>query len=166
MTTSSGEERGPTRTLTVNADLVGGIVMAVFGTIGLAAATGGTFNIWVFPRFNSVVVLLMSAGLIVKGIARSSRDEFLDRRAAVTMVLPFAAGFVAFFFLFTRLGFIATTILLYGAATYVLRRKRGFWTLVTSLALGAVLTMILYSVLKGVFYVPFPEGTWWEALLE
>lgn len=160
---AKGAHNAP-RVISANTDLIGGIIVGLFGLVGLLAATEGNFNVWVFPRFNSVVIVLMAIGLIIKGIVRPGSEVLVERRALYIRVLPFAAGLIAFYFLFTRIGFLTAAILLFGLGTFSLRKRHTARTFVTSFLIAIIMTLIIYQVLKGVFYVPFPTGEWWEAL--
>jgi hypothetical protein len=153
-------ERSP-RILSVNADLVGGGLLLAVGVIALIYARGATFNVWIFPRVAAVSLVIIGAGLLVKGSVTPERRELLDAQTAVTTVLPFAAGIVAYALLFSRVGFVPTTTVLYAAATWVLRREFTVRSAIVSLAIGAAFTLVLHGVFTRVFYVPLPEGSWW-----
>jgi hypothetical protein len=149
------------RMLTVNADLAGGSLLLVIAAVGLIYARGATFNVWIFPRVAAVSVGIIGAGLLAKGLVAGERRAVLDAHTAVTTVLPFAAGIVAYALLFSRAGFVPTTIVLYAAATWVLRRQFTIRSAVISVVIGAAFTLILHGVFTRVFYVPLPEGSWW-----
>jgi hypothetical protein len=155
----SGDDR---RMLTVNADLVGGGMLVVIAAVALLSARDATFNVWIFPRVTAVFLAVMGTGLVIKGWIAPDRREVLDRRSAATTVLPFAVGLIVYGVLFSRAGFVPTTIALYAAATWVLRGRFTFRSAVISLVIGAAFTLILHQVFTRVFYVPLPSGTWWQ----
>ena len=154
----SGDDR---RTWTVNTDLAGGGLLVVIATVALVYARDATFNVWIFPRITAIFLAVAGTGLVIKGWLSPDRREVFDGHGATT-VLPFAVGLLAYGVLFSRTGFVPTTIVAYAAATWVLRRRFTFRSAVTSLVISAAITIILHQVFTQVFYVPLPQGTWWE----
>jgi len=155
----SGDDR---RMLTVNTDLAGGGLLVAIAAIALLAAREATFNVWIFPRVTAVFLAVIGTGLLIKGFVKPDYREVLDRRHAAATVLPFAVGLIVYGVLFSRVGFLPTTIVLYAAATWVLRRQFTLRSAVVSLAIGAAFTLFLHQVFTRVFYVPLPRGTWWQ----
>lgn len=149
----------------LNTDLIGGIVIALFGLVGLLAAGEGAFNVWVFPKFNSIVILLMAVAMIIEGLVRRPSEAVINKTNAKRLVLPMSVGLVLFYVFFTRLGWIITTTMLFGLAMFTLRSKRDLKAAATSLLLAGVFALFFYYVFGNAFYVPWPEGTWVEPLL-
>lgn len=148
--------------LTANTDLVGGVLLALFGAVGLLQAQGGTYQVWIFPRVLSALLVVLGLGLLVKGLVAADRRGVLDRRAALVAVLPFVLGLLAYYFLLSRLGFLVTTVLFYGGGTLALRGRFGIRAVVVSFVWATVLALLLWQVFKGVFYIPLPTGSWLE----
>jgi hypothetical protein len=149
------------RMLTLNTDLVGGGLLVAIAAVALLSARDATFNVWIFPRVAATCLAAIGAGLVIKAFVTPERRAIIDRRMAVTTLLPFAGGLIAYGVLFTRAGFLPTTIVLYAAATWVLRQKFTFRSAALSLAIGTVFSVILHQVFTQVFYVPLPIGSWW-----
>lgn len=150
------------RMLTLNTDLAGGGLLVAIAAVALLFARDATFNAWIFPRVAAACLAVIGTGLVIKAFVAPERREVLERRTALTTVLPFAAGLIAYGVLFSRAGFLPTTIVLYAAATWVLRRQFTLRSAVLSLLVGAVLSVILHQVFTHVFYVPLPSGSWWQ----
>lgn len=161
---STDEVRDPGQ-LYLNTDIWGGIAIGIFGLVGLLAAGEGAFNVWVFPRFNSILILVMAAGMIVEGLVRRRMTAVMNKEHGRELVLPMAVGLVLFFFLFTRLGWLVTTTLLFGGATFALRSRQTIRTALTSFIVAGAVAAFFYYVFGNVFFVPWPEGTWLEPLL-
>ena len=150
------------RMLTLNTDLIGGGLLVAIAAVALLFARDATFNVWIFPRVTAACLAVVGTGLVIKAFVRPERREVLERRIALTSVLPFAAGLIAYGVLFSRAGFLPTTIVLYAAATWVLQRQFTLRSAALSLVVGAVFSLILYQVFTQVFYVPLPNGSWWQ----
>jgi hypothetical protein len=153
--------KGHQKMLVVNTDLVAGGFLVAIGVVALLAARGATFNVWIFPRVTASVLALIGSGLLVKGLTAPDRREVIDRHAAWTTVLPFAVGLILYGVLFSRAGFVPTTIVFYSAATWVLRRQFTFRSAAVSLLIGTAFTLCLYQLFTRAFYVPLPSGTFW-----
>ncbi len=153
----SGADR---RTWAVNTDLTGGGLLVAIATVALVYARDATFNVWIFPRITAIFLAVVGVGLVIKGWLSPDRRELFARGGATT-VLPFAIGLVVYGVLFSRTGFIMTTIVAYAAATWVLRRRFTIPSAATSLVIGAAITMLLHQLFSRVFYVPLPRGSWW-----
>ena len=151
------------RMLTLNTDLAGGGLLVAIAAVALLFARDATFNVWIFPRVTAACLAVVGTGLVIKAFVAPERREVLERRIALTSVLPFAAGLIAYGVLFTRAGFLPTTIVLYAAATWVLRRQFTLRSAALSLIVGAAFSVILYQVFTQVFYVPLPSGSWWSS---
>lgn len=151
------------RMLTLNTDLAGGGLLVAIAAVALLFARDATFNVWIFPRVTAACLAVVGTGLVIKAFVAPRRREVLERRIALTSVLPFAAGLIAYGVLFTRAGFLPTTIVLYAAATWVLRRQFTLRSAALSLIVGAAFSVILYQVFTQVFYVPLPSGSWWSS---
>lgn len=160
---TTDEPRDPNQ-LYVNTDIWGGLAIGVFGLVGLLGTGEGAFNVWVFPRFNSILILVMAVAMIIEGFVRKVRTPVINKAYGRELVLPMAIGLVLFFFLFTRLGWLVTTTLLFGGATFALRRRHTVSTAVTSFVVAAAVAAFFYFVFGEVFYVPWPEGAWLESL--
>ncbi|GIU93526.1 MAG: hypothetical protein KatS3mg011_2437 [Acidimicrobiia bacterium] len=152
------------RMIRLNTDLLGGLFIGLFGAVGLVGSWGGRFNAWIFPRVNSIVILAMALALIVRGVVRREVEDVMPRENATRLVLPMMAGLVAYYFLFTRLGFVLTTTLLFGGAMFMLSTRRTWQRAVVVFGVAAVVAGFFYVVFGEVFYVPWPTGTWLEAL--
>ena len=155
-------KRDDQRMLTLNVDLAGGVLLMAIAAVALLFARDGTFNVWIFPRVTAACLAIVGTGLMIKAFVRPERRGVLERQIALTSVLPFAAGLTAYGILFTRAGFLPTTIVLYAAATWVLQRQFTLRSAVVSLIVGATFSLILYQVFTQVFFVPLPSGSWWS----
>ena len=155
----SGDDR---RTWTVNSDLAGGCLLVAIATVALVYARDATFNVWIFPRITASFLAVVGGGLVVKGWLSPDRREVFHDRNGATAVLPFALGLIAYGVLFSRAGFLPTTIAAYAAATWVLRRRFTLRSAAISLVIGAAVTLVLHQIFTRVFYVPLPQGIWWQ----
>lgn len=151
--------------LVLNTDVIGGVVIGFFGLVGLLAAGDGAFNVWVFPRFNSWMIVLMAVGMIVEGLVRRRKEAVIAKVNGKRLVAPMGIGLALFFVLFTRLGWILTTSLLFGTAMFALRSKHNPRTVASSFLLAVATALFFYFVFGNVFYVPWPVGSWIEPLL-
>ena len=149
------------RMITVNTDLAAGGLLVSIAAVALLAARDGTFSVWIFPRVAATALAVIGVRLLLKSFTGPDRREIVDRRSALTSVLPFAVGLVAYGVLLPRAGFLPTTIVLYAAATWVLKREFTLRSAMSGLAIGTALTLFLHQVFTRLFYVPLPGGTWW-----
>lgn len=151
--------------LYLNTDIWGGLFISIFGLIGWFGAGEGAFDVWVFPKVNSAIIVLMSIGMVVEGVVRKRVEPIINKKNGLQIVLPMAGGLVLFFFLFTRLGWILTTTLLFGLAILALQPRKTWKAILVSFMLSGGLALFFYYVFGNVFYVPWPEGTWLEPIL-
>lgn len=154
----SGDDR---RTRTVNTDFVGGALLVAIATVALVYAREATFNVWIFPRITAIFLAVVGGGLVVKGWLSPDRREVFHGHGATT-VAAFAVGLLAYGVLFSRTGFVPTTIVAYAAATWVLQRRFTLRSAASSLVISAAITISLHQVFTRVFYVPLPQGSWWQ----
>lgn len=157
-------ERDPDQ-LYLNTDVWGSLFISIFGLIGWFGADDGSFNVWVFPKTASAVILILAAIMIVKGLIRPKVEPVISKSNGIRLVLPMALGLVLFFVLVTRLGWILTTTLLFGSAMFLLQPKKNLKSAAVSYLMAGGLAVFFYYVFGNVFYVPWPEGSWLEPLL-
>ena len=150
------------RELVVNTDLWGGLLLLVFGLGGLLAA-GTSFEVWVFPRVCSWLLVGTALVLLAKAVLRPERRAVAERRGGLVTAAAFGAGFVAYYQTVVWVGFLATTTFFYAAAMALLRGRLSVRGAVQSLVIAAAVTVALYLVFKRVFLVPLPEGLLWVA---
>ena len=149
----------------LNADIWGGLFISLFGLVGWFAAGDGAFNVWVFPKTNSMIIIVLATAIVIEGVVRRKATPIMDKTNLVRLVLPMAGGLVLFYFLFTRLGWVLTTTLLFGLAIFALQPRKSFKSAAISFGLSGGLALFFFYVFGEVFYVPWPEGTWLEPLL-
>ncbi|MBO6041028.1 MAG: tripartite tricarboxylate transporter TctB family protein [Oscillospiraceae bacterium] len=138
--------------------LIGAIYMEKVAFDTDKPVTAGNLSAMAFPKVVYMVIILLCAYLIVKGIVWLVKNPAPEGAAKATIVpvrsLVTFGMIIAYALLWTRLGFTISTFLFFFCESVFLSRKRPIW-LTLLLAVGVT---AFISVIFGVFFkVSFPD---------
>ena len=147
-------------------DAIIGLVLIVFALVAGYATRdfpqipGQSYGAALFPRllcggFAVCGLLLLQSGLKQRAAAGPwlDRDDWA-RSLGGPITLAITIGGIVFYILVSEwLGFIPTAFLMTSA---LLLRLRGRW--LSSLAIAAVVTMVIHQIFYGLLLVPLPWG--------
>lgn len=140
--------------------LIAFALVAGYATRDFPQIPGQSYGAALFPRllcggFAVCGLLLLQSGLKQRAAAGPwlDRDDWA-RSLSGPITLAITVGGIVFYILVSEwLGFIPTAFLMTAA---LLLRLRGRW--VTSLAIAAIVTMVIHQIFYGLLLVPLPWG--------
>ncbi len=138
--------------------LIGAIYMEKVAIATDKPVTAGNLTAMAFPKVLYLVIIVLCAYLILKGIIWLVKNP-APEKAQIASVVPIKSlvtfgMIVAYAFLWTKIGFTVSTFLFFFCESVFLSRKRPIW-LTFLLALGIT---VFISVVFGVFFkVSFPD---------
>jgi hypothetical protein len=154
----------------LNRDLL--TALALFGVGAVFSADGGDeIKDWIFPLLATWLVFGIAAALLLLVVVRAITKRLPDivhltpeDRLAYLDVLVFFLVVLAYVFVMYGLGFwLASFLMLLLTSVYLTldkTRKNVGLALVVPLAA----CIAAYFLFTHVFYVPFPQATWWPGL--
>jgi lipopolysaccharide export LptBFGC system permease protein LptF len=124
---------------------------------------------WVFPQLATYVVLGVGAillarvvfGAAIKRLPDTVQWEPEDRAVAIDLVV-FCAIVLAYVFVMYRLGFWLSSFLMLSLASIYLTLDKSRRSIGVAIVASIGTCIVAYIVFLHVFYVPLPEGRWWE----
>jgi hypothetical protein len=124
---------------------------------------------WVFPRLATYVVLGIGAvllarvvlGAAIKRLPDTFQWEPEDRPVVIDLVV-FCAIVLAYVFVMYRLGFWLSSFLMLSLASIYLTLDKSRRNIGVAIVASIGTCIVAYIVFLHVFYVPLPEGRWWE----
>lgn len=149
-------------------DFLTALVLLVIGAVYLSRS-GTDSKDWGFPLLASYVVLAASAAffvrVIVSAVLKRPPDVvsgFRENRQVVIDLLVFSAIVLVYVLLMRKIGFWLDSFLMLTAASLYLTVERTPRNLVLALAVPLAACVLAYVIFLEVFYVPLPQGSWWE----
>jgi hypothetical protein len=149
-------------------DLIAALILFSIGAISLSQEGGDVMN-WVFPRLATYVVLAIGAILVARvvlGVAIKRLPDTLewgpeDRAVAIDLAV-FCAIVLVYVFVMYGLGFWISSFLMMSLASAYLTLDRSRRNIGIAVVASLGTCVVAYIVFMHVFYVPVPEGRWWE----
>ena len=151
-------------------DLMAALALFAVGAV-FSADGGDNIKDWIFPLLATYVVLGIAAALfllvifkaIMKGLPDIIRLTTEDRIAYLD-VLVFFLIVLAYIFVMYGLGFWLSSFLMLSLTSTYLTLDKTRKNIRLAVVVPLVTCIAAYFIFTHVFYVPFPEATWWPGL--
>lgn len=146
--------------------------LVLFGVGAVFSADGGDeVKDWIFPVLATYIVLGIAVALVVLVVFRAITKGLPDivhltseDRIAYFDVLVFFLIVLAYVFVMHGLGFWLSSFLMVLLTSVYLTLDKSRKNLGLALGVPLVACVGAYLVFTHLFYVPFPEATWWPGL--
>ncbi len=143
--------------------------LVLFGIGALFSAdSGDNLKDWIFPLLATYLVLGIAVALLLLVIIRAIKKRQLDivdltpeDRIAYFDVLVFFLIVLAYIFVMYGLGFWLSSLLMLLLTSIYLTLEKTRRNIGLALVVPLVTCVTAYFVFTHVFYVPFPEASWW-----
>jgi hypothetical protein len=146
--------------------------LVLFGVGAVFSADGGDeIKDWIFPLLATYLVFGIAVALVVLVVFRAITRRLPDiihltpeDRIAYFDVLVFFLVVLAYVFVMYGLGFWLSSFLMLLLTSVYLTLDKTRKNLGLALVVPLVACVAAYFLFRHVFYVPFPEATWWRGL--
>jgi hypothetical protein len=136
-----------------------------------SADSGDDIKDWIFPLLATYLVLGIAVALVVLVIFRAIVKRIpdiihltSDDQTAYFDVLVFFLIALAYIFVMYGLGFWLSSFLMLLLTSSYLTLDKTRTNMGLALVVPLVACVAAYFIFTHVFYVPFPEATWWPGL--
>ena len=127
---------------------------------------------WIFPLLANYLILTIAVALVARvgfaaimkhppdivHLAPEDRNAYID-------VLVFFLIVLAYMFVMYGLGFWLSSLLMLSLTSIYLTLDKTRRNIGLALVVPLASCLVFYFVFLHVFYVPFPEATWWPGLV-
>lgn len=151
-------------------DLLTALVLFFIGGVAVYAAGNDVKN-WIFPLLAAYVLLGIATALVARVVFAAIMKRVPDiihvtpeGRIAFIDVLVFFVIVLAYMFLMFGLGFWLSSVLMLSLTSIYLTLDKTRHNIMLALVVPLVACVVAYFVFLHVFYVPFPDATWWPGL--
>jgi len=151
-------------------DLLTALVLFAVGAV-FSADGGRDLKDWIFPLLATYLVFGIAVALLVlvvfRAVAKRLPDLIrptADDRIAYFDVLVFFLVVLAYVFVMHGIGFWLSSFLMLLLTSVYLTLEKTRKNVGLALVVPLVACVAAYLVFTHVFYVPFPEATWWRGL--
>ncbi len=151
-------------------DLLTALVLFGVGAV-FSADSGDNIKDWIFPLLATYLVLGIAVALLLLVIFRAIMKRQPDiihltseDRIAYFNVLVFFLIVLANILVMYGLGFWLSSFLMLTLTSLYLTLDKTRKNVGMALVVPLVACVVAYLVFTHVFYVPFPEATWWPGL--
>ena len=151
-------------------DLVTALVLFGIGAV-FSADSGENVKDWIFPLLATYLVLGIAVALFVLAIFRAIKKRHADiihltseDRIAYFDVLVFSLIVLAYVLVMYGLGFWLSSLLMLTLTSVYLTLDKTRRNIRLALVVPLATSVAAYLIFTHVFYVPFPEATWWPGL--
>lgn len=141
----------------VNSDLLGGLAMSVFVTLGFLGLRGRSGDSWIFPRVLIWTLLILTVMMLVKGLIRAERVRVIASRSLLRDVLVFVAGVYGFIRLIPVVGYYLAGFIVALSMMFLLSTEWNVRTALRSLIVTSGAVLLLYMLFNQGFGVPLPR---------
>ena len=146
--------------------------LVLFGVGAVFSADGGDeIKDWIFPLLATYLVFGIAVALVVLVAFRTIAKRLPDiihltseDRIAYFDVLVFFLIVLAYVFVMYGLGFWLSSFLMLLLTSVYLTLEKTRKNIGLALVVPLVACVGAYLIFTHVFYVPFPEATWWRGL--
>jgi len=143
--------------------------LVLFGIGAVFSADGGDdIKDWIFPLLATYLVFGIAGALLLLVIFREVMKRLPDiihwtpeDRVAYFDVLVFLLVALAYIVVMYRLGFWLSSFLMVSLTSIYLTLDKTRTNVGLALVVPLAACIGAYLIFTHVFYVPFPEGTWW-----
>ena len=127
---------------------------------------------WIFPLLANYLILTIAVALVARVVFAAIMKHPLDivhlapeDRNAYIDVLVFFLIVLAYMFVMYGLGFWLSSLLMLSLTSIYLTLDKTHRNIRLALVVPFASCIVFYFVFLHVFYVPFPEATWWPGLV-
>lgn len=151
-------------------DLLTALVLFGIGAV-FSADSGENVKDWIFPLLATYLVLGIAVYLFLLVIFRAIMKRVTDivhltseDRTAYFDVLVFSLIVLVYILVMYGLGFWLSSLLMLSLTSVYLTLDKTRKKIGLALVVPLVACVVAYFIFTHVFYVPFPEATWWPGL--
>ncbi len=147
--------------------------LVLFGIVAVFSAdSGDDLKDWIFPLLATYLVLGVAVALcslvIIRAVMKRLPDDIIhltpEDRIAYFDVLVFFLIVLAYILVMSGLGFWLSSLLMVSLTSIYLTLDKTRKNIGLALVVPLVTCVAAYFIFTHVFYVPFPEATWWPGL--
>jgi hypothetical protein len=149
-------------------NLLTALVLLVIGGV-FFLKSGSDSKDWGFPLLASYVVLAASAAFFVQvavtAILKRAPDAIeglRENREVVIDLAVFCAIILVYVLLLRKVGFWLDSFVMLVATSIYLTVDRTRRNVLLAVVVPLASCIVAYVVFLEIFYVPLPEGSWWE----
>lgn len=151
-------------------DLLTALVLFCIGAV-FWGNSGSDLKDWIFPLLATYVIFAIAAALVVRVVVAAVMKRVPDivrlaseDRVVFVDVLVFLLIVLVYMFVMFGLGFWLSSFLMLSLTSLYLTLDKTRRNTVIALVVPLVSCAVAYIVFLHVFYVPFPQATWWPGL--
>ena len=152
-------------------DFVTALILFCIGAI-FWVDLGANAKDWIFPRLATYLILGVAVALTAKvvfavimkrlpDVVRLARED----RPAHIDVLVFVVIVLVYMFVMYGLGFWLASVIMTSAASIYLTLEKTRRNIKLAVVVPICSCIVAYYVFLHVFYVPFPEASWWSGFM-
>ncbi len=151
-------------------DLLTALALFFIGGVAFFSADNDVKN-WIFPLLAAYLLLGIATALVARVVYAAIMKQVGDivrlapeDRNAYIDVLVFFLIVLAYMFVMYGLGFWLSSLLMLSLTSVYLTLDKTRKKIGLALVVPLVACVAAYFIFTHVFYVPFPEATWWPGL--
>ncbi len=156
--------------LIIDRDLLTALVLFGIGGVFLSDS-GNDLKDWIFPLLATYLVLGIAVALVLLVIFRAIMKRLPDiprltaeDRIAYFDVLVFFLIVLAYILVMRGIGFWLSSLLMVTLTSIYLTLEKTRRNMILALVVPLLFCIAAFFVFTHVFYVPFPQATWWPGL--
>ena len=156
--------------LIIDRDLLTALVLFGIGGVFLTDS-GDNLKDWIFPLLATYLILGIAVALVLLVIFRAIMKRLPDiphltaeDRTAYFDVLVFFLIVLAYILVMRGIGFWLPSLLMVTLTSVYLTLEKTRHNMMLALVVPLLFCIVAFFVFTHVFYVPFPEATWWPGL--
>jgi len=156
--------------LIIDRDLLTALVLFGVGAV-FSADSGDNVKDWIFPLLATYLVLGIAVALVLLVIFRAIMKRLPDiphlteeDRIAYFDVLVFFLIVLAYILVMRGIGFWLSSLLMVTLTSIYLTLEKTRHNMMLALVVPLLFCIVAFFVFTHVFYIPFPEATWWPGL--
>ena len=151
-------------------DLLTALVLFGIGAV-FSVDSNADAKDWIFPRLANYLVLgvavALAARVVFAAIMKHAPDIVhlaREERISYVDVLVFLVIVLVYMFVMYGLGFWLSSFLMVSLTTIYLTQDKTRRNMKLALVVPLLSCIVAYLIFLYVFYVPFPEASWWPGL--
>ena len=151
-------------------DLLTALVLFGIGGVFLSAS-GNDLRDWIFPLLATYLVLGIAVALVLLVMFRAIMKRLpnllhltAEDRVAYFDALVFFLIVLAYILVMPGIGFWLSSLLMVTLTSIYLTLEKTRHNMMLALVVPLLFCIVAFFVFTHVFYVPFPEATWWPGL--
>ena len=151
-------------------DLLTALVLFGIGGVFLSAS-GNDQRDWIFPLLATYLVLGIAVALVLLVMFRAIMKRLpnllhltAEDRVAYFDALVFFLIVLAYILVMPGIGFWLSSLLMVTLTSIYLTLEKTRHNMMLALVVPLLFCIVAFFVFTHVFYVPFPEATWWPGL--